>query len=461
MGTIICIDYGTSMSKVAVSFDGGAPFPIPLGQCEGDPVKEFPIDSSILFAADGQIYFGSLAVRQSSEVMGAPQRRLDSLKRRLTTGDQSELDRVSLPLAFNQTGTEFSIADAIALMFAHILRMTHDYLRKEYEDDVLDDVVHRFTRPVFSPERGRWVDRHMTGAIAAGLQLQQQLGKSYGGSIDAGRARRFLDALAEKPPAARHISPQGLLEPVAAGILVLSQVPNRRFLAAIMDIGAGTADIALFAGVQPDGMPTVDRVLTYGTPVSVPKAGDHIDSLLTKVIEEGAKNKLTARDHIEIELSIRRWKEDIFKFQETIPTLSGGRRLARVTLHSFTKERGFQEMQQELIYSLFSVLRSAQEIIDQYATLMGPPLFKPVDAIEIIPCGGGASLPVFREIARRHWESLPSGCRLGFDVQKPVPVDAGNYDESFPQLAVALGGALRDQPVVNGPAPNYMPRGVT
>ncbi len=446
------------MSKVAVSFDGGAPFAVPLGQCEGDPVKEFPIDSSLLFAADGQIYFGSLAVRKSLEVHGSPQRRLDSLKRWLTTGEQSELDQVSLPRAFNQTGTEFSLADAIALMFAHILRLTHDYLRGQYGDELLDNVVYRFTRPVFGPDRGRWVDQQMTGAIAAGLQLERRLGTSYTGSIDAGLARKLLDALSPKAASLRCISPQGVLEPVAAGILVLSQVPNRRFLAAIMDIGAGTTDIALFAGIQPDGLPTVDRVHTHGIPVSVTKAGDYIDGLLAKIIEEGAQDRLTARDHIEIELNIRRWKEDIFKFQEAIPTLSGGRRLARITLHIFTRVRGFQAMQQELIDSLFGVLRSAEEIIDSYATLMAPPLFRPVDNIEIIPCGGGANLPVFREIAGRYWESWPSGRRLGFDVQKPIPAD-GNYDESFPQLAVALGGALRDQPVVNGPAPSRPTRG--
>ncbi len=453
MSTIICIDYGTGMSKAAFSIDGGSPFPVPLGQCEGDTVTEFLIDSSLLFASDGQIYLGTNAIRKSYVVQNVPQRRLDSLKRRLTTGELNELDKVPLPHAFNQTGINFSLAEALTLMFAHILRLTHDYLREQYDDGVLDSVVYRFTRPVYDSARGEWVDRHMTGAIAAGLKLERQLGKFYAASIDARLARSLLDVLKHDPPSHECICRDGLPEPVAAGILVLSQIPNRRFLAAIMDIGAGTTDIALFAGVQPAGRPSVDRVRTYGTPVSVTKAGDYIDGLLTKMIEDGSNGKLNAESHLEIELSIRRWKEDIFKFQETIPTLSGGRLLSRITQHRFIGSEDFQAMEREWITSLFGVFKSAERIIDNFATNIAPPLFRPVDAIEIIPCGGGAKLPVFMNIAARYYESHPSGRRLGFEVHNPVPADGGNYDESFPQLAVALGGALSDQPVVNGPAP--------
>lgn len=448
METIICIDYGTSMSKVAVSLDWDSPFPIPLGHCEGDPVNEFPIDSSLLFSSDGRIYFGSLAVRKSMEERAAPQRRLDSLKRRLTTGDQGDLAQIPLPRLFNQTQTEFSVADALALMFAHILRLTHDFLRTQYEDGVLDDVVYRFTRPVFPPERAEWVDRNMVAAIETGLKLEKRLGRSYDGSVDALQARKHLDAIASRPSGAR-ISSKGLIEPVAAGLLLLSQKPNRRFLAAVVDIGAGTTDIALFAGVQPDGVPVVDRVRTQGTPVSVTKAGDYIDDLLRKLLEKETKAKLDARDRIEIELNIRRWKEDIFKFQETVPTLLGGRRLPRITLHRFIREEGFVALQEELVGSLLKVIASAAQVIDHYATFSQ----FPHTHIEVVPCGGGANLPIFGEIAKLRWTSRPSGRVLGFDVKKPVPADGGNYDETFPQLAVALGGALRNQPVVNGPNP--------
>src|SRR3954465_9037427 len=121
MGTTICIDYGTAMSKVAVSIDGAAPFAIPLGQCEGDPVKEYAIDSSLFFGADGHIYMGTLAIRKSTESARDERRRLDSLKAVLTSGDLRDLRTVSLPGEVNHTACEFSISGALALMFAHIL----------------------------------------------------------------------------------------------------------------------------------------------------------------------------------------------------------------------------------------------------------------------------------------------------------------------------------------------------
>lgn len=453
MSTIICIDYGTAMSKAAASFDGDAPFPIPLGQCEGDPVKEYAIDSSLLFAADGKVYLGSVAVGKSREGRGPRQPRLDSLKRLLTEGEQVDLDAKALATEVNRTGTEFSAGDALILMFSHILRLTHDFLRKQYGADALDDVTYRFTRPSFDPERAAWIDRQMRSALAAARALERRLEIGYDGSHGARRVRALLDDVRLRSPVLDGISSHGLVEPVAAGLLVLSQVPNRRFLATVIDIGAGTTDIALFAGVQPDGAPLVDRVQTYGVPLSITMAGDRIDSLLSSKFKEAAEAALTDEEQIEMELNIRPWKEDMFRFEETFATFRGGRRVGPVRLHTFLADDEYRKMEAAVIATLLEVIGSAAEVVEEYATLMGPPLWKPVDSIEIIPCGGGAKLPIFEELKGGYWQSLPSKSRLGFEVKRPVPDDVVEYDEYFPQLAVALGGALAFQPRVNGLQP--------
>ena len=444
MATIICIDFGTSMSKVAASIDGDAPFPIPIGQIEEDPIKEFSIDSSLLFAADRRIYFGHRAVGKSMTFDATPERRLDSLKRRLTTGDRNDLNTVMLPRAFNQTGFDYSISETLILMFAHILRLTHAYLLEEIGREAFENVTYRFTRPVFEDERARWVDGQLSFAIAKALLLEKQLPKNYAANIDASLARKLLDACNVETGPRDRVAVQGLEEPIAAGILQLSQRYSHRSLAAIMDIGAGTTDIAFFVAIQPDGRASIDRIKPLGRPMSVMKAGDYIDDLLKEVIEGNAEFELSERDQIEIELNIRRWKEDIFNFQETVPTLSGGRVLQRIMLHQFEGTQKFMSMQQELIDALFSVFESARKQIEFFATASQ----FPHGEIELIPSGGGARLPIFREINTLKWESVPSRRNLGITVKNPVPEIASNYADNFPQLAVALGGAIEEIPRV-------------
>jgi molecular chaperone DnaK len=446
MATVICIDFGTSTSKVAASIDGDVSFPIPIGQYEEDPIKEYPIDSSLLFAADKRIYFGHQAVGKSLAPNASPQRRLDSLKRRLTTGDQIDLHTILLPSAFNQTGIDYSIAETLILMLAHIVRLSHNFLRNELGEEVLENVSYRFTRPVFDDERSRWVDEQMGSAIAKALLFERRLAKDYVAIMEANVARDLLDGCHSVAASRDRIAAQGLEEPIAAGILHLSQRYDHRSLAAIMDIGGGTTDIALFVAIQPHGKASIDRVKQLGHSISVTKAGDYIDGLLKEMIERSANDNFTERDQIEIDLNIRRWKEDIFNFQETVPTLSGGRVLQRILLHDFGRNPKFMSMQRELISSLFSVLESARADIEMFATASQ----FPHGEIELIPSGGGAKLPIFSELAKLTWKSLPSNRRLRITVKNPIPESASDYADYFPQLAVALGGAIEDIPRVIG-----------
>ncbi len=446
MTTIICVDFGTGMSKVAASIDGGDPFPIPLARMVEDPVKEYPIDSSLLFSADGQIYFSHKAVEESLLHQSKPQRRLDSLKRRLTTGDLSDLRTVPLHKAFNQTGIEFSIADTLTLMYAHILHLTRQYLSDAHGDEVLRHVKYRFTRPVFHEDRAKWFDSQVANALfmAIAFDASQKHDLTY--SVDAQAARKHLDASSKRSGPSADICKTGFLEPVAAGMLHLSREDDHRTVAAIMDIGAGTTDMALFVAIQPHGKAGIDRVKTLGKTLSVNKAGDHIDDLIRKRIESDAfevKHMLTETDRIEIDLHIRRWKEDLFTFSETIPVLGKGIVLPKITRHSFLKSSGYKETEEVLINDLFEVFGTASRDIEFFATASD----FPISEIELIPAGGGARLPVFQKIGALTWKT--SRRLLGIEIKKPIPDQAADYNEEYPQLAVALGGALEGLPEVN------------
>src|SRR5262245_15864902 len=111
MSSIICIDFGTSLTKVAASLYGDMPFAIPIGTLERDPIREYAINSSLLFSEDGNIYVGHHAIEMSFASRGNPQRRLDSLKRWLIAGDVRDLERTEIPSQYNQTGLSFTLAE--------------------------------------------------------------------------------------------------------------------------------------------------------------------------------------------------------------------------------------------------------------------------------------------------------------------------------------------------------------
>lgn len=449
MSTIVCLDFGTSLTKVAASLDGDMPFAIPIGAREGDPLREYAIHSSLLFSRDGKIYFGRRAIEMSFAPSAEPQRRLDSLKRWLISADMRNLDRTPLPSNCNGTGEEFTVADCLRLHFAHVFDLVHGYLTDEYAPEVLDAAVYRFTRPVFGDAQARWVDDQMTSAIAAALVLQGQWRNNPLGECDARAARRALDATRLETAPVAIVERPGLEEPIAAGVVQLSERYSHRSLAAIVDIGAGTTDMAVFVAIQPDRGRTIDRVKVLGPPLSIDVAGDYLDGVLREMIEEGCDFTLSERDRIEIDLNIRRWKEDIFNFQETVPTLSGGRVLRRILLHRLERSQKYLAMQERLVRGLLEVFESAARWLDFFATASQ----FPHSEIEVVPSGGGASLPIFSAIDRIRWESRPSRRILRVSVKRPVPDASWGYAEGFSQLTVALGGAFEERPRVIGAAP--------
>lgn len=437
MNDIICIDFGTSMSKVAARI-GGQLVAIPLGELSGDPVKTYPYDSSLLFSSDGNIYLGYKAVTRSLDHARGLEPRLDSLKRRLTMGDRTDLSETLIPSLLNRTGVSFSIRDALTLLIGHILALTRKELKNTFERELDDTIEIRFTRPVFDTERAEWVDREMSHAICTACALEKKLRKAHTGVIAAHDAKEFLKkATSGREPPSR----SGIEEPVAASVLYLTQ-PNRRSIIAIVDIGAGTTDLGLFIVIQPDNADQIDRARALADPRSVKKAGDHLDEILKSMLIDSMLIdgvRLDSQRKLEIDLNIRRWKEDLFTFKEAVATLSGGVRLKRVLQHQLVAHQDYIGMAIEIRNAMQSMLQSAKGI-ELYANTMS----HRVTRIELIPAGGGARLPLIDELATLSWQGDRNS--LPMRVVRTVPEIALDYSDDFPQLAVALGGAATDNP---------------
>lgn len=430
MNDIICIDFGTSMSKVAARINGQL-VAIPLGYLSGDPVKKFPYESSLLFSSDGNIYLGYEAVKRSSNHTRGLEPRLDSLKYLLTHGKLTDLNEIQISPNTNRTSVPFSIRDALTLLIGHILVLTRKELKNTFKRELDDTIEIRFTRPVFDTERAKWVDREMSHAISTACALEKKLRKAHTGVIAARDAKEFLNKATSglEPP-----SRSGIEEPVAASVLYLTQ-PNRRSIFAIIDIGAGTTDLGLFIAIQPDNAGQIDRARGLANPKSVLKAGDHLDIILKSMLIDGIR--LDHQKKVEIDLNIRRWKEDLFTRGNPVATLSGGGKLKRVPLYELVVHQDYVAMVNEILDALQSMLESANSI-----ELFASATFHRVTDIKLIPAGGGSKLPLIYELEKLSWQG--ARYNLPMKILRTVPAIAHEYSDDFPQLAVALGGAFTD-----------------
>ena len=433
---VICIDFGTSASKVAIEHYDDL-FAVPLGELSGDPVKKHPFDSSLLFSTDGNVYLGFRAIEQSLAPGRQPEQRLDSMKSFLTQGKPCPLDQLPVPVEANATRTAFSIRDALVLLLAELIALTNRFVEDSFGQRVIDDAELRFSRPVFDdPGHSAWVDGEMSAAIGWARTIAPRMRNPESCKLTAEEARGLLDKAYKAT--ANPLAQKGIPEPLAASVLHFSG-QNQRLLAAIVDIGAGTTDIGLFVAVVPDGMNQIRQAQILSDPMSVLKAGDELDRILFSLTTDG--EHLEPRHMTELKLKIRSYKEQLFNLNETIPTLYGGKRLQRILRHQFEDQPDYRAMSGEIAGALGQLIEGAGRMINMFANAS----FHAPRHIALIPAGGGAKLPLMAELARIDWRAL--GVNLPLKLYPPTPEDLANqFGEDFPKLAVALGGAAALNP---------------
>ena len=211
-----------------------------------------------------------------------------------------------------------------------------------------------------------------------------------------------------------------------------------RRVVAVADIGGGTSDFGAFM----TGLPGYDVLGEIGGSSQVLReAGDHLDMLLTRHILDkagidpndpagsGAARQLRARQ--------RATKEALFADGDV--TVDVGDDTRTVTLDEFLADPRVKGFVQELRSAFREALTAAVECARQYPQPNGG--YR--TPVEILLTGGGHALPMVRDLAAKppvDWTysnaapELPNG---------PIPDD---FQAVRRQLAVAIGGAVRDLP---------------
>lgn len=450
---VVCLDFGTAKSKAFASLSR-EPDPDPsdlvelgLGLRDLDEDRTvYCINSSIWISDDGLMFAGAEALRQSTApgTAGRQRKRLDSIKQELNLSNaEKNLAQRLLEPEINPTRTQLSYQDAICFFLAYLTDLTgQELVAQEHQPRF----KRRFTLPCWRDAQRKWA----SAEIHKCLRRAQLLADTFHGrwkdgvSVDDFKAAAIQAATYD--PKLMHIfdhnyqtaSDSGILEPIASGSSRIWADRSARNLVLVVDVGAGTTDFSLFWVVQGTALEHRRAFPIQPCADAIRMAGDTIDDILLKKIIGAAHGDLNDanRNRIATDLrlrGLRRIKEQLFDRGTAEVSLVTDQlvRLDRQEFENCAEVKAFtRELEQRISGFLGKVHSSWNKT--------------PGDALLVLT-GGCARLPFIQALSERIWSI--AGQSVRFSPTKLLPdVVASNFDSDFqreyPQLAVAMGGAL-------------------
>ena len=196
----------------------------------------------------------------------------------------------------------------------------------------------------------------------------------------------------------------------------------------VVDMGAGTTDFAALAA-RGDGLEEIDEAR-----VTLMQAGDMIDRILLDLLLQKAPNLKSRAEQAElwrtVMASIREVKEGLFLDGRTAISYRG--KAISITLRDLQKDRDFKAFLRE-------TKRAFDRSLSALAARAAKDGSKDVCAVAV---GGGAYAPFVKDMigvqgaesARQILPATPDWAHAA--------AFGGNLAPIFPQLAIAIGGAL-------------------
>lgn len=433
--TLVCMDFGTSFSKASAAL-GDDPDKVPelidisFGEDTGGR-KRFLLPSE-LFIDAGQIFFG-FAAREGFERAEADQDRLiDNPKQYMTLGmDVTELRQKSLKTEQDPERC-FSQRDVLVLYLAHFSSLVK---RSLSESGVLDEAMLRYAHPGWEKSSEQANGKEMKRIMAEAIALARLYPSDFLVSLELDRAKKLLAAarIASDSDLPFDLLKESVREATAAGAgaLLATQLGKRQAFV-IVDIGAGTTDIAGCVCVHNAQHGYVRVWEVEPAAKAIPSAGNVIDNALQKMILDASS--LTSKT-IEFERSqhalrriIRPLKEALFTRGEVTAELPTGEAIP-IKLADF--------LDTPPMVRLFDKIKGA---VAEAAFLVADS----DNVVYLVPTGGGARLPFLTDLAggtvQKDGRSLQLKLRDAMPeaLKEPYP----DLVPVYPQLAVAVGGAV-------------------
>jgi len=451
-GVLLCLDFGTAMSKAFASTTDGEHLDLELGKAAGK--QGYTLPSSVFIDDDGKAYFGFEAVERSWNLKEAGRERLDSIKSWLSLREEGSLDGEILSDAYNPTPFKLSEGDMIRIYLAFLTDMAGISLSEWTVDGkaVGRYVLRRFARPCGkSPRQAAWVDGLMKRLLAEAQVLADTFHGQWGGGISVGRIKAAMEALKALTKRPDYLIDEGVPEPVAVAAGAVASSENRIDAYMVVDAGAGTTDFGLFFVMRNKSL---EEPKVFQIPASIKglnQAGDKVDQLLQAFIRarESFDPTSTLGKLVEADLRrrIRVLKELLFTTGKLDYVLADSTE-GTVALDEFLKAPSVQQFTKRLEDGFRESLEAVDKSYLDYLAM------DPV-RLQVILSGGSSKLTMMSSLASGYIEV--NGRKIRRAAVDAAPEWMGDESDEmmavYPQLAVAIGGAFDELPSTEfGPA---------
>ena len=444
-----CIDFGTALSKVALTrrmprsgLTEKDIVALAIGVRDGVATPNPFLLPSIVYVTDQGFLFGleAQAAAVRNERLG--RQAFASPKQYLSTHEPEQLDE---PLEHDIDPTRtYTPRILLALFLAHLLVQAG---RAAAAAGVPWPVPLRIARPAWAASRAAAGEKNLRSLVLQAFAIADALGDRLSATkgLTHKEARSTLAKVMSNEhfhnPAAYarlfELSTRGsssVLEATAVAAGSIRETGRR--VIAVADIGGGTSDFGAFM----TGLPGRDALAEIkGSSRILREAGDHLDMLLTRYIlnRAGIDRDDPAGRGIANRLRARQRETKQVLFAEGRVTVEIGDDFQTVTQEDFLKDPLTEAFTQRLRTAFGQTLTFAVECARQYSLNGGR------TPVEILLTGGGNGLPMVRDLVNNppvRWHYLAASPEL---PNGPVHND---FLAVRRQLAVAIGGAVRDLP---------------
>ena len=431
----VCLDFGTAMSKATLIDDRDegveAIEVLQLGiPGEQQEVDEVMLVSSVYIDNDGILRFGHAAFEKSLlEGDDGSRQRLDNIKRRLSEDGWEE----NVGQLYNPTKIPVTYGD---LVLAYLSYMTWAVNCCLEELGYRKLVRRRFALPCFDgPKRRESIER-LRRVVGEAQVLADTFGVALRDGIPlelraASRQYGFVD--------------RDVVEPLGVAGSMISWRRKTDSLVLVVDVGAGTSDLGLFRiHIDPDGQ-VQDAYQVEGSSRVLTEAGNYLDNVLIESVL--AKAKVTVEHPLakeirgKLNLRIREYKETLFSEGSVFVVLTnvGQPFEVSIDLEEFRQLAAVQQFGQSLSSAVVDILESVDE------SWVGWIRASPRRRLAIMLTGGGASLPMVKELGRTPLVIHGDAIEVARAPQIPSWLSEGHeiVADDYTRVAVSLGGARR------------------
>jgi molecular chaperone DnaK (HSP70) len=435
----LCVDFGTAFSKAAAAPRGAwsrfHPEDVrPLMLSREDGANAFLLDSAV-FVDDERILLGRPAIERAEALAYKKRQALRSFKTLLSVSDLDRALNTGAPASIDPHRI-FPMRDLVVLYLAYLLAATDRAVRADPVLSAAGAIERRYAAPA-------WRSGDSGGLHNAVMRLfgeAEAFRAAVGDKILAPQGLSMKTVREALPGALSHprsVQMGLVFEATAAAAYTSIGLEESAAHMIVVDMGAGTTDIAAIAriGGRMEELPQAR--------VTLKQAGDFIDRVIANIVLESSAWARTPEQQSVLWRLLMRHMRDIKEslYVDGRAMLRHDKRTVGLSLRDVEKDRDFRDFVKNLQSAYDESLRAVRDSA----------LARKRRGVQAIAVGGGANAPFIQALLTR---KPPRAAKLVIEARPATPEWAfapefrGNLAPVFPQLAIAIGGALAPETVL-------------